>query len=318
MELYSKCTRITCLIIVYIYFLIGTVGNALIIWTIFRLKHLRSMHNVIVASLAACDFLIIGYLLTMNMEVLISNKEPNFHHCRFHAVVSTFLFICCLQLIMLIALSRFIKICHSGKYNTVFTVQTLAIVVTVIFGIDTIFCSSMWFDDDMWIFDKPLQTCFYNRYKSSVASAIGIAITMGLPFVVTLFCYFEIHRQVMKSRKQIHLHLNNGLNRRLFAHENMVTRTQFAGFVMYMTLYMPMGITFYGKRSDFPEAFHTISLYLCFFNSCMNCILYGVLNKNMRKGYTESLPCIHWIHIQRNKIAPASPVTMSVINTTNV
>lgn len=31
---------------------------------------------------------------------------------------------------------------------------------------------------------------------------------------------------------------------------------------------------------------------MCYFNNCINCILYGVLIKNMRKAYLESIPCL--------------------------
>jgi hypothetical protein len=86
----------------------------------------------------------------------------------------------------------------------------------------------------------------------------------------------------------------NGLARQKMKYEETLTMTQFSVFIVYMFLYFPFGITAIGgQRSDYPDIFHTVAIYMCYSNSCFNCILYGVLNKNMRRSYRQALPCIN-------------------------
>ena len=190
MELYSSSTRIACLIVSCILYLTGVTGNVLIIWTIWKLKSLRSVHNILVCLLAVSDLLIIGYILTMNIIVLISNSAPLYQHCRVHAIVNSFLLISSVALIMLISVSRYVKICHSLKFDAIFTVRNLIISVIIIYLMDATFCSSMWFYDELWTFDRPLQSCVFNRYGSSNVSTSLISIVLGVPLLVTIFCYF--------------------------------------------------------------------------------------------------------------------------------
>lgn len=73
-----------------------------------------------------------------------------------------------------------------------------------------------------------------------------------------------------------------------------VTKSQFAVFVVYMILYIPFGITaiFLKDTRDVPSSLHAAGIYLCFINSCINGIIYGLLNSNIRRAYKEALSCI--------------------------
>ena len=251
-------------------------------------KHLRSTHNALVSLLAASDFLIIGYLLTMNIKVLITNSPPDNAHCRIHAIANSFLLISSAELIMLSAISRYVKVCHSLKCTAIFTVRNIIIIVISIYVLDAMICSTFWFYEELWTFDRPLQSCVVNRYTSSTFSTISNTVVLGIPIIVTVFCYFKIYRHVYKARKNIQNHLNHG-SRRKIAYENMITKANFSVFLIYLILYEPIGLTFYFERSTFPDAFHTISFYMCYLNSCINCFIYGLMNKDMRRGFVESL-----------------------------
>ena len=150
----------------------------------------------------------------MNMKVLISNTEPGLEHCRLHAIAISFLWVFSMELVMLISVSRYVKICHSSKFNTVFTARNLTFVVLLFCFVDALFSSLFWFYDDLWLFDKPCHTCVWNRYGSLDISIAFTAATVGIPFTVTVFCYLRIYCKVMESRKNLHNHLNNGLAKR--------------------------------------------------------------------------------------------------------
>jgi hypothetical protein len=294
MELYSIEKRIICLTFSFILFIIGSTGNALIIWTIWRIKHLRTVQNMIVVFLAIFDLLICGYLLPFSMHILIWNQEPEKRICKFQAIITAFLFSCSILIILLIALSRYVKICHSQRYDRICSMRNVIAATVFLCLVAASFVSPLWFVDDLWLFERSMNSCVFNRYGNIVYSVILIVFVIVIPCASTSLCYVQIYRYVMKARNQMHKHWNNGLARQKMKYEETLTMTQFSVFIVYMFLYFPFGITAIGgQRSDYPDIFHTVAIYMCYSNSCFNCILYGVLNKNMRRSYRQALPCIN-------------------------
>jgi hypothetical protein len=120
-----------------------------------------------------------------------------------------------------------------------------------------------------------------------------MGICLFVPVSVTALCYLKIYFYVRKSKLKLFQHCTNPLARRRLSHELNVTRSQFSVFIAYLVFYMPFGITATIRTAakNFPDEFHTLAMYLCFTNSCINSILYGILNTKMRKAYKESLSC---------------------------
>jgi len=171
--------------------------------------------------------------------------------------------------------------------KTVIAAVVCSCIVGVAFTIPLL-CS-----DDFWLFERPMHACIFNRYGSVTYSVVCMCTIVGIPTGLTTCCYVQIYRYVRKARKQLHTHENNGLAAKRLTYEEMLAKTQFSVFVVYMFMYFPFGIlTIGGQRSNYPDAVHTMAIYMCYFNSCINCILYGVLNKNMRKAYLESIQYI--------------------------
>ena len=144
-ELYSFGTRVAGLFILLIMYVIGIIGNTLIIWTIFRHKKLRTIQNIVVAVLAISDLFLVGFLLPFNMEILIQNKEPSYQLCRFQAIITLFLFSCSIQFIMTIALCRYCKICFSHKFARIFTERNLILAVMTMSIVSALYASFLWF-----------------------------------------------------------------------------------------------------------------------------------------------------------------------------
>lgn len=292
--LYSRATRITTLVFCIIMYIVGTTGNILIIWTFVRIKQQRIRQNIFVVLLAVVDFLIIGYLLPFNMHVMISNKridKPIL--CKVNALTGHVLFTCSVQFIMYIALCRYTKICHAGRFDQIFPLRRILLLSASSFISGLIFGLPLLVNDNFLIFDRTLHLCLFNRYGNLIYSYIYMGICLFVPVSVTSLCYLKIYFYVRKSKLKLYQHCTNPLARRRLSHELNVTRSQFSVFIAYLVFYMPFGITATIRTSAkyFPDEFHTLAMYLCFTNSCINSILYGILNTNMRKAYKESLSC---------------------------
>ena len=120
-----------------------------------------------------------------------------------------------------------------------------------------------------------------------------MSVCLGIPTGVTAFSYIQIYRHILAASKELHEHTDTRQERKKLRVQQMATKSQFAVFILYLIMYLPFGITAVGgKREDYLDLLHTIAMHLRYLNSCINCILYGVLNKDMRNGYLESIPCM--------------------------
>jgi hypothetical protein len=57
--------------------------------------------------------------------------------------------------------------------------------------------------DDLWLFDRSIHLCIFNRYGNIVYSAISMVVIIVIPCAVTSLCYVQIYRYVMKVRTQM-------------------------------------------------------------------------------------------------------------------
>lgn len=295
MELYTIDIRIVCLTVSVILYIIGMCGNSLIIWTFLRIKRLRIIQNVFVVNLAIVDLHLVGLVLPFSMYILITNEEPKSRTlCQCFGILTHLLFTVCLQLIMCIAISRYVKICHHSKFILIYTTRNVTLLTLACVFYWFIFLTPLFWIQDFIIFDKGLQMCNFDRFRNKVYTNIYILFCLVIPTSVTSVCYIKIYTYIRTTRYKVHRTWNNGLARQRVMHELTVTRSQFAVFVTYLILYMPFGIsTMIGPNPDASLSWvTTIAGYMGFTNSCINSVLYGLMNGNIRKAYFEVLPCL--------------------------
>jgi hypothetical protein len=203
------------------------------------------------------------------------------------------LFIWSIQFIMLIALSRYVKICRGNIFDKIFQMKYIIIMLVLFFTLAFAFHLPLWYYDYLLIFDRTLQYCAFDRYGSKLYSYIYIAICLVSPIGFTSICYVRIYLHVRKTKNELHKHWNNGFAQRKLTSEVSSFKPQFVVFIAYLILYFPFALTSVvgSNATDFPEDFHSIGIYMCFLSSCINIFIYGVMNKNMRKAYMDSLQC---------------------------
>lgn len=294
---YSYVTRTTTLVFCFIIYITGIIGNSLILWTFYRIKSLQTQQNMFVAFLAIVDLVIIGYLLPFNMYVMfVNNGIFNTVLCKFNALIIHVLFTCSVQYIMHIALSRYAKICHASRFKQIFTTKRIVLTAGSAFAVGIAFSLPIFLLKDFSMFDHTVHLCIFDRYGNPVYSLIYMVICLVIPILIITFCYLKIYCHVRKSKVKLYQHWTNPLRRRRLIQELAQTRAQFAVFVAYLVLYFPFGITVisaqFGATTDFfADEFHAVATYSCFLNSCINSLLYGFLNRSMRKAYMQSLAC---------------------------
>jgi hypothetical protein len=295
MKLYTNETISVTTIICVLLIIVGVVGNMLIIWTFHKSKHLRVRVNVFVVSLAVVDLLIVSYLLPFNIVILQTNwKLKPAILCTINGIIAPVLFMSSIQYIMLISLSRYVKIRHPQIFDTLFspTKITLFIICCLLLTISLQIPLLSHDVDHHFIFDESLHMCIFNRHGDRMYSAVCIILGLFLPILTTSLCYVKLYYFIIESRRNCFKCSNIRLARRKLKEQQTSTRTQFSVFIACLVLYFPFGLTCLFQHNKFPDYFHSVSIYFAFANSCINSVLYGVMNSNIRKEYMRVFRCI--------------------------
>ncbi|XP_021363988.1 melatonin receptor type 1A-A-like [Mizuhopecten yessoensis] len=220
--------------------------------------------------------------------------------CLLNGIIAHICFSTSVQTIMVIAINRFVKICCTTKYDMIFDNRKMVLILVYTYSVGPIFLVPLLvMGDSQLVYDATLQMCIFDRYGNWRCTTIYQTLCLALPILITAYCYCSVYRTVMKTRSQVMQRFwNNGLQKRRIQHELVVTRSQFAIFIAYLVLYIPFGVTavFVTDRLSVPVSLHAAGIYLCYLNSCINGLIYGLLNKNIQQAYREALPCFRRKH----------------------
>lgn len=291
MGLYNLETRVIYLVLGVVTLILGSCGNILIIWTLLRTKRLRIAQNVFVGILAVLDFLITVYILPFALLALLKNDKPMSESiCIANGALGHLLFSCDLLLIMCIAISRYIRICISHWFDRIYTFQNVLVICCACFVYWLLSFVPVLTLNRPFIFDKDYHVCIFNTLESPLYTSSYSFFCLAVPVVVTIFCYMKIFFYVRSSKLKLYKKWNNGLARQRILHELTITRTQFSIFLAYIVLYAPFGVASILNSTNVPIPWlSTLGLYMGYVNSCINSLIYGFMNRNIRKAYMESL-----------------------------
>lgn len=291
MGLYTLETRVIYFIIGFVVLILGSCGNVLIVWTLLRTKRLRIVQNIFVGVLAVLDFFITVYLLPFTLISLVKNDNPfSDTTCAVNGAIGHLLFSCDLLLIMCIAVSRYVRICFSHLFDRIYTFQNVLIICAVCFGYWFLTFVPVFTLEQPFIFDKDYHICIFNIEESLSYTTSYMFFALVVPVSVTMLSYVKIYTYVRSSKLKLYKKWNNGLARQRIMHELTITRMQFSIFVAYLILYTPFGIAGLLRTNNTSIPWLcSIGLYFGFINSCINSIIYGFMNRNIRNAYVESL-----------------------------
>lgn len=275
-------------------FIGGLFANLLLIWTYASIKRLRTPHNSLVINLAVADIVILGYIMPCNMGATVMDEYPLPRTiCTINGVMAYLCFTTSIASLMIIALNRYVKICKSHLYNQIFTdtFTTFAIVASWLSG--CVFVIPYLVTENGILYDTTLQMCIFNRFMKGPLPFITTAIAIVLPVTITCCSYVGIYRHFQKVKSQLVQILNNSVAKARLTQNIIVTRSCFVVFITSLIAFTPFGITttFFAKPSDIHLWLHLFSILLCFANSAVNCVIYGLMNRNIREGYKETLSC---------------------------
>uniref|UniRef100_A0A3B3ZRK0 G-protein coupled receptors family 1 profile domain-containing protein n=1 Tax=Periophthalmus magnuspinnatus TaxID=409849 RepID=A0A3B3ZRK0_9GOBI len=279
-------TTLGCFLIFTI--VVDILGNLLVIFSVYRNKKLRNAGNIFVVSLAVADLVVAIYPYPLVLSSIFHNGwSLGYMHCQISGFLMGVSVIGSIFNITGIAINRYCYICHSLKYDKLYSDKNsicyvmLIWALTVVAIVPNLFVGSLQYDPRVY-------SCTFEQSASSAYTIAVVFFHFILPIMIVTYCYLRIWVLVIQVRRRV-----KPDNRpKLTPHDVRNFVTMFVVFVLFAVCWAPLnfiGLAVAIKPEVvvplIPEWLFVSSYFMAYFNSCLNAIVYGVLNQNFRREY---------------------------------
>ena len=290
----TSFTKTTYLVLAVVAF----IGNLLVILVFIRdRKLLKKSYNMLILSLAVSD-VITAILLVTNPAFVLGDSfpYPSVHtlsdmFCRliwnrmflFQLVVFS-AYIC-----LALTTERWYAVIKPLRYNEAFSTKKTLIYIFFAWLWSLILCGTSIFEVDYVPSNPPNRRCQWKIIwgGNTARAAVGIVqvlLKMVFPSLAMLLLF--VHMVYRTSRSAVASEESKAKMR------GKMTRMVGAACAMLIICFAPNQINYSlalaGKTRLDSKLHHILSL-LVFVNSCINPFIYGLSNKNYRKGYEKIL-----------------------------
>ncbi|CAK7315028.1 Melatonin receptor type 1B [Vulpes lagopus] len=139
-------------------------------------------------------------------------------------------------------------------------------------------------------YDPRIYSCTFIQTASAQYTMAVVVIHFLLPITVVSFCYLHIWLLVLQARKKV----KSEPKLRLRPSNIQSFLTMFVVFVIFAICWAPLnciGLAVAINPEEIapqvPEGLFVTNYFLAYFNSCLNAIVYGLLNQNFRREYKK-------------------------------
>ncbi|XP_069460605.1 melatonin receptor type 1A-like [Ambystoma mexicanum] len=243
--------------------------------------------NAFVVSLAIADLLVAFYTYPL---VLMAIFHDDWVMGNLHCQISGFLMglsvISSIFNITGIAINRYCYICHNLKYNKVFSSANTIFYVALVWVLTFIAVVPNFFMDSLQ-YDRRVYSCTFAQSASSLYTIAVVVVHFFLPIFIVTYCYLRIWVLVIQVRRRV----KPDARPRIKPHDLRNFLTMFVVFVLFAVCWAPLNFIGLavavdpGLSKSIPGWLFTASYFMAYFNSCLNAVIYGVLNHNFRKEY---------------------------------
>ncbi|TFK15439.1 RNA polymerase II-associated protein 1 [Platysternon megacephalum] len=283
----------TALAAVIIFTIMGDlVGNALVILSVLRNKKLRNAGNIFVVSLSVADLVVAVYPYPLILRAIFHNGWTLGNiHCQISGFLMGLSVIGSVFNITVIAINRYCYICHSLWYDKLFNLKNtccylcLTWILTVVAIVPNFFVGSLRYDPRIY-------SCTFAQTVSTSYTITVVVVHFIVPLSIVSFCYLRIWILVIQVKHRV----RQDSRQKLRAADVRNFLTMFVVFVLFAVCWGPLnfiGLAVSINPSEvvpkIPEWLFVLSYFMAYFNSCLNAMIYGLLNQNFRKEYKRIL-----------------------------
>ncbi|XP_030637071.1 melatonin receptor type 1C [Chanos chanos] len=271
---------------------VDIIGNLLVILSVYRNKKLRNAGNIFVVSLSVADLAVALYPFPLVLLAIFRKGWTlSAWHCQLSGFVMGLSVIGSVFNITAIAINRYCYICHSLHYDRLYTRRNTCLclaltwLLTAIATLPNFVVGSLSYDPRVF-------SCTFTQTASSGYTICVVLLHFLLPLAVVSFCYLRIWILVIRVKNRVRSETKPGLR----AGDLRNFLTMFVVFVLFAVCWAPLNLIGIAVAIDparvapnVPDWLFVSSYFLAYFNSCLNAVVYGLLNQNFRREYKQIL-----------------------------
>ncbi|KAG7470177.1 melatonin receptor type 1A-like [Solea senegalensis] len=277
---------------------VDVIGNLLVIVSVFRNKKLRKAGNAFVVSLALADLVVAIYPYPLVLTAIFHDGWiAGYIHCQISGFLMGLSVIGSIFNITGIAVNRYCYICHSLKYDKLFSNSNTMCYVVLVWALTILAIVPNWFVESLQ-YDPRVYSCTFAQSVSSLYTITVVVVHFILPIGIVTYCYLRIWILVIQVRRRV----KPDSRPKIKPHDLRNFLTMFVVFVLFAVCWAPLNLIGLAVALDsrlgrsIPEWLFTASYFMAYFNSCLNAVVYGVLNHNFRKEYKRIVLIVFNLH----------------------
>ncbi|MEJ1280096.1 G-protein-coupled receptor 50 [Cricetulus griseus] len=242
--------------------------------------------NIFVASLSVADMLVAIYPYPMMLYAMsVGGWDLSQLQCQIVGLISGLSVVGSIFNITAIAINRYCYICHSLQYKRIFSLRNTCIylvitwVMTVLAVLPNMYIGTIEYDPRTY-------SCIFNHANNSAFTVTIVCIHFVLPRFIVGYCYTKIWIKVLAAREPAEQNPDNQ-----FA-EVRNFLTMFVIFLLFAVCWCPINVLTVlvavspkDMAGKIPNWLYLAAYGIAYFNSCLNAVIYGVLNESFRREY---------------------------------
>lgn len=279
---------------------VDVLGNLLVILSVLRNRKLRNAGNVFVVSLAFADLVVAFYPYPLVLYAIFhdgwSLGETN---CKVSGFLMGLSVIGSIFNITGIAINRYCYICHSFSYDKLYSYRNTLLLVALIWLLTVVAIVPNFFVGSLQ-YDPRIYSCTFAQTVSTSYTITVVVIHFFIPIAVVTFCYLRIWILVIQVRRRV----KSEVRPRIKPSDLRNFITMFVVFVLFAICWAPLNfiglavaINPEAVAPRIPEWLFVVSYFMAYFNSCLNAIIYGLLNQNFRREYKRIIMSVWMPHL---------------------
>uniref|UniRef100_A0A8B9SFW4 G protein-coupled receptor 50 n=2 Tax=Apteryx TaxID=8821 RepID=A0A8B9SFW4_APTOW len=273
---------------------LGMEGNASCSLVVLRDKIIQAkqIRNIFVVSLSVADLVVAVYPYPLILSAIFHNGWTMGNvHCQISGFLMGLSVIGSIFNITAIAINRYCYICHSLRYDKLFNLKNtccylcLTWILTVVAIVPNFFVGSLRYDPRIY-------SCTFAQTVSTSYTITVVVVHFIVPLSIVTFCYLRIWILVIQVKHRV----RQDCKPKLRAADIRNFLTMFVVFVLFAVCWGPLNfiglavsISPSKVQPHIPEWLFVLSYFMAYFNSCLNAVIYGLLNQNFRKEYKRIL-----------------------------
>ena len=294
----SLFAAITHTVLFAIMVVLSLAGNLLVCLAFYRNRRLRTITNFYVLSLAVADLMVaISVFPSVTVASGLRRWPFSYAFCQVTGFLTNYWAMVSLSILALTALNRYFCVVKPQRYSVFFTKRKTII---------SIFCVWIFLFVFYLTFNIAVQTTFiwhpnslycrvtYGDGNSAKGAFISFTIFNFLSMSLVVFGYCSVDRVVWRHKNAVVSFQDANSQGAFRAQEIKTSRVLFVAVFGFCVSWMPsiiVSVFEFGFEISIPVLVQSVPMLFACVSAWINPIIYGVMNRAMRKEFKNIFIC---------------------------